>query len=568
MELLNDKRANTGTALLAVTLAVIFVSLCFASSWNDSPAFDEPEHAVSGYCYVETREFWSNPFHPPLTKVLAGLGLKAIKPIPPSEAWQARQKQYSIDLFFFESGNDPQQLIRAARAPLILAYGLLTVGFFFMLRRDTDPQTALVATAMLALCPNFLAHTPRVTSDVGAAFAAFAVLWSFHRYCQDGGWWKAVFGLTLGVALLVKFSMLLLLALLPAILLLEGRQQRILDALQAAGLALVAVWGAYAFWAVPPEYQIWYNQYVLGNQQGLLIELVRATEGVPGLRYLSWYGSGVSGQFEQFTGGNTIPVLFLEQSHFGGRRSYFPILFVTKVPVGYLLLFLLGAYGCWRQPPPRPLRLYGAFILVFFTFAWLGNLNLGIRHILPIFPCVFALAAWGVTRVTGRLPRTLAALAFLWVVSSVGGAYPGYLAYYNELVGGKTGGKRIALDSNFDWGVDLYRLALWAQERPEEPIYTLYFGRIRPLGYLGEQARPLPEERPTKGWLAISEHYYRQLLLAQNSLTPNPMGLSRETAAWIAACEMTERLGDSILLCDLSDPLKPAGPDAELEGLP
>lgn len=89
-------------------------------------------------------------------------------------------------------------------------------------------------------------------------------------------------------------------------------------------------------------------------------------------------------------------------------------------------------------------------------------------------------------------------------------AWPGYLSYFNILAG-KT---PVALDSNRDWGTDLYRLKLMACEHEWEPLYTLYFGGIPEQIYLHCSHRLPLSHFPAKGKLALSVNYYVPLKMA------------------------------------------------------
>ena len=62
--------------------------------------------------------------------------------------------------------------------------------------------------------------------------------------------------------------------------------------------------------------------------------------------------------------------------------------------------------------------------------------------------------------------------------------HPGELTYFNELAGGRIGGRRILADSNLDWGQGLKSLARIQAEMPEYRDLTLYyFGDTEPSHY-------------------------------------------------------------------------------------
>jgi hypothetical protein len=54
--------------------------------------------------------------------------------------------------------------------------------------------------------------------------------------------------------------------------------------------------------------------------------------------------------------------------------------------------------------------------------------------------------------------------------------HPHELSYFNPLVGGSVGGRRILSDSNVDWGLDLRRLAKELKRRDVTDPTVVYFG--------------------------------------------------------------------------------------------
>jgi hypothetical protein len=98
-------------------------------------------------------------------------------------------------------------------------------------------------------------------------------------------------------------------------------------------------------------------------------------------------------------------------------------------------------------------------------------------------------------------------------------AHPDHLAYFNALAGGTEKGHEWLVDSNLDWGQDLYRVPREVQRlQPEGPIGLLYFGHVDPELY-GLQYYPIPP-RPVEGVLAVSASF----VMGQQYLSPKPGG--------------------------------------------
>jgi len=222
-----------------------------------------------------------------------------------------------------------------------------------------------------------------------------------------------------------------------------------------------------------------------------------------------------------------------------GWWYYFPVAFVIKTPLPTLVVLLLAvaaaarrARAPWRAAaqaprgawsgPARELSLVslGGFLAVYGLAALTSHLNIGQRHILPMYPAMFVLAGaaarwmahpWRVVRLW------VPAVAGCLVVANVL-AWPDYLPYFNRLIGGPRNGWRYLSDSNVDWGQDLKRVAEYFAARPGEDLKLAYFGSGRPeyyglqasyfefpfRFYLAGRERPGPPARFTEGTYVIS----------------------------------------------------------------
>ena len=146
-----------------------------------------------------------------------------------------------------------------------------------------------------------------------------------------------------------------------------------------------------------------------------------------------------------------------------------------------------------------PILIYGAFCLA-------SHIDIGLRHLLPIYPFLFILTAVWISKIAGRA-RIIAigALTALLIIESLA-IYPHYLAFFNWFVGGPSEGPRYLADSNIDWGQDVKKLREYLdRERIQLPCIS-YFGQAD-LAYYGIHARELePGMRPSADcrFIAIS----------------------------------------------------------------
>jgi tetratricopeptide (TPR) repeat protein len=126
-----------------------------------------------------------------------------------------------------------------------------------------------------------------------------------------------------------------------------------------------------------------------------------------------------------------------------------------------------------------PVAIYG-------LFAVMSHLNIGIRHILPLYPFAFMAIGIGFSDLIHRRPRLgqVSGLIFLvMLIAEAFSAWPNYLAFFNAACGGPRGGFRLLADSNLDWGQDLPLLARWQREHPGNRLYLSYPQTVDPAAY-------------------------------------------------------------------------------------
>jgi hypothetical protein len=176
----------------------------------------------------------------------------------------------------------------------------------------------------------------------------------------------------------------------------------------------------------------------------------------------------------------------------------------TTLPLLLLVALSLGLYVVQRGRGPARELIYPIWaVIVVLAVGMAGHLNIGIRHVLAIYP-FFAILAAGAFSEALRPRRwsrqvLAAGLALLgWHAAESIATHPDYLAYFNEIARGRE--ERYLADSNLDWGQDLARLGHYMQEHHIESVQLSYFGLTNP-DLVGVRRQPLAW-RP--GWIAIS----------------------------------------------------------------
>jgi hypothetical protein len=125
-------------------------------------------------------------------------------------------------------------------------------------------------------------------------------------------------------------------------------------------------------------------------------------------------------------------------------------------------------------------------VAIYLSAVMASNLNLGMRHVLPVYPPLFAFAGLSMAKAWEWRPGPACAAAMLILgvlAAESGSAYPDYIPFFNILAGGNRGGLALSSDSNLDWGQDLPLLAACQRSHPDTKLYLDYFGSADPSYY-------------------------------------------------------------------------------------
>jgi len=551
---LNSKRLTITAAILLLTAMLL---VAFFSMLRDSLTFDELAHIPAGYSYLTKNDYRINPEHPPLIKDIAAFPLLFQSLNFPDNHYTWTQNDSAppwwiqFDLgteFIYRSGNEPGSIIVWSRLPMIII--LITLGgfLFFFARQIGGIYVGLMALLLYSFSPTFIAHGRLVTTDVAAALGAILATYFWLRFLRMPTLFTVTYaGIAFGIALLFKFSLVLLVPFFVFLTIVYAcvsfGASRMKNLVKYATLALIAGIIGIVF-IVWPVYQWHIAQYPLernlrDTSADLMSHPIPFTRDItlwmteqPLLRPLAQYARGVLMASQRTIFGNT--VYLLGKISGSGWWYYFPIVYFFKLPLAlHILSVIVSGMLIWRFLRQRTnflilFRNSAKWIrnnfAVFAFFIWLtiywaaaifGNLNIGVRHLLPTLPFVYLLLALGIKRVYSDLGTSSArkilwvivGMLFLWYIGSSLGAFPHYLSYYNELGGGKNEGYKIAVDSNYDWGQDFYELVSFVEVNNIDEIYVDYFGGENPSYWLGKKYKKLEPRQitePPSGWIAVS----------------------------------------------------------------
>jgi len=167
----------------------------------------------------------------------------------------------------------------------------------------------------------------------------------------------------------------------------------------------------------------------------------------------------------------------------------------------FLILALIGAAFIVAR---NRRALAVALIPIAFLLAVLpSSINIGLRHILPIYPPLCIAAAYAAILLWRRLTLRAVVIALAaWMAIGVERAHPDYLAWFNEAAGEHP--EQIVVDSNLDWGQDVLRLSHTAKKLHIDRMSILYVGNalLERHGLVADEIHPWS---PAPGWYVLSE---------------------------------------------------------------
>ena len=485
---------------------------------------DEAVHATAGYTRWRFNDYRINPENGNLPQRWMALPLLAGHyAFPPldSENWRQANAIAVSEAWFDHMGNDLSGMLARGRAMSGLLAVALGALVWWWSRQLFGPVGGLVSLLVFVLDPTVLANGALMTSDTAAALfflASLYALWRvLHRISAGsllmsmvamGGLFESKMSATLMVPIAVTLCLVRILA-GPPVQVSLGRPRvwagRGARAVAFLGVALVhalavfaAIWAFHGF-----RFEAFGPQSPAGSRMeetwtGLL---GAPSDPHPPATAQVWqfardhrllpeayiYGQAHTWKFSR-----------LRSAFLNGRFSltgwwwFFPYTFLVKTPLSIFGLMALAAFGLRRSQLYETIPLF-LLLGAYWAAALLIPLNIGHRHILPIYPPLFVLcgaAGYGLAAtVPGRarpargLGLALGGLLAALAIEAVA-CFPRYLAYFNVLAGGSAHGYRHLVDSSLDWGQDLPGIKRYIESHPNDgPAFLSYFGTASPDSY-------------------------------------------------------------------------------------
>lgn len=373
-----------------------------------------------------------------------------------------------------------------ARGMTILFSLVVALMVFYWSRQLYGLVPAFMSLGLYIFDPNIIAHSQLVTTDIyitGMVLFCSYWLWKFanSRKWQDG----LMFATLLGLAQLAKYTAVSLYPLFGIALLVYDYPRLVNVIREEHGLGVRKELVRYLKYAliVGITSLVIINLGFLFNHtfaplrdyqfQSEFFKSIQSTIDVPVPTPYPYLEGLDLITFKERTNLGFIYIYMLGETRFGqGFAGYYLVASLLKVPVATQLIVLTSLITYFRDEKRRrwfwQKEWFLLWLVFFYTiyFNFFYKAQIGIRYYLVVFPLLYVFAG---SLFTGwhdftKFQKGIVFVLGLYLISSVLGHYPNYLAYFNEIIGDQKQAYKYLADSNLDWGQDELVLKQYKQE--------------------------------------------------------------------------------------------------------
>ena len=552
--------------LLAAAITLLAVLLVCASYSRVGITGDEPAHVAAGLELIQRNRYTYDPVAPPLPRIAS-----AALPYFSGLRSQGREGMYWEGYAVLQSTGSFRANVTKARIGTLVFLVLACAVTFLIGERVVGRRWALAALLLFASTPPLLAHAGLATTDVAnTAMVAAAILAAIFYLERPGTARAAWLGVFTGLALASKLTALpFLVVAFGAICIVRALwvrrlgwpRLRVADLLIAPALAFLVLWASYRFSMRPvttaaqrPHASVARLAPNPGALQTTLNRLIELPLPVP--EYLDGF------RFTVQWNKNGMPSFLLGERRMTGWWYFFPVAIAVKTPLPLLLFALVGAVvalALRRRPEDDWVTVAVAVVPVAIVGSVLpSSINIGLRHVLPIYPFVAVIAALGLRWASGRLRARdgragavaaagLVAVTLVAQTAIEANAFPHNLCYFNPVAGREP--ERVLVYSDCGWNQDYQPLGDTLKARG---ITRVTLGSnlpipvevLRGMGFTAE-VLPLRPRTPTTGWVALDVFHWTMGSLFDPSIRP-------QDYAWIEGYPFV-RVGKTVRLYHVPD---------------
>ena len=563
---------------LIVLVAVAFTVDTYRSI---SHTWDEPAHIANGLLLLDSGKYIEYQ-HPPLARLatavgpyLSGSRSEGPKVLPIEFVDRILDSFDEGRRVLYQTGGSYDRVLTLSRLGILPFLVLVLLATNTWAQQLLGEWTAVLAVFYLASAPIILGNAGISTLDLPLTALAITSLIVYCRWLERPTLGTGLLlGTVTGAAIMSKFSAIPFLGLCfvtiaawyawrgvvpsedgPARGFLASIRQRalsfssrrhLMSALAAFGALLVVFWLSYGGGLVSladpanRPYQRVDSLFAPGTTANRLVSNALEMKVIP---YFVW---GIKEGIKDLSHHNATGHLsyLLGERGEQGWWDYYLVGLGVRTPLPLLVGGLIGLAMLWRAGIREKSWRLGVPAVAFMTLlafvCGYSKINLGIRHILILYP----LLAIGAAYVTVRLlsMRTLrpigvglAAIALISQASSVVLTHPDHVSYFNAVVGSTP--ERFLITADLDWGQDMKRLEAELKKRGITKFGISFYGSNDLSRHALTGYSPLQPNTPQTGWIAISIwRLYRN-----------------DDFSWLRAYKPVSRVGTSVNLYYIDD---------------
>ncbi len=477
--------------VLQATLALIIVH-------RESLTFDEDDHMFAGYMMWKAGDYGLNPEHPPLVKLLATVPILADHlwvPPPRDHAFFKAEAYLNGRDWLARNDGDRNQLVFKMRVSAeLLALGLCLL-VFLTAREWFGDAAGFVALILVVFDPNMLAHSALVTTDIGVSCFFVAAIWTFYRFASRPTIIRLLIaGVATGLLLATKHSGILIGPMFVCLIAWEvltakGAERKRTALRLTGGLCAIVVVSVLVLWCF---YGFRYTARPAGVAFSTSVAQYAAP--LPHFEYACMIAvsrlhllpeSYLVGLIDVKRAAAFYPTFLLGKVYAHGQWDYFPFVILIKTTLGLLLLMVLGAFATVTGKLKKRREVFYTLVppVIYLAVAMMSGMNIGVRHLLPMYAFVIIFAAAGAVTLAGtngRINRRWAVACAVLIAASIVSSllvFPNEIAYANEAWGGPQNVHNLLSDANLDWGQQLFQVKQWQDAHPDQECWFAYFPR-------------------------------------------------------------------------------------------
>jgi hypothetical protein len=426
-----------------------------------SPNYDEGSFAAYGTTLLKFQR------EKDIVAFESKLPITALNMIP-------RAIQQILDPGLTKGWPDSQSDIIHGRYVSLLFSVLIGLLIFSWASKLYNEKTAFVVLLTYLVCPNFLAHGIFVSSDIFACFfmaATFYCLWLFFR--KGNFKYYLLMCIATGFAEISKFSMFHLLLLVPSLVAAQFFWQRVPGTTRISriknfsgyiaifiGINWIVICSAHLFYQVFLPIS---GYHFKSNSFNVLQNFFNNTlpqfpvplpssyiQSLDAVIYFDCLGGGVKGSL------NGAPYI-LGNSSIHGFWYYYLVVIFFKVPISVLVLWLAAVVSLIASFRRNAFFRNEIFLLLpigyyLIYMSCFYSTQLGIRHLLIIFPLLFIFSGKVISQVLPGKWRWIIFISVGYQAISVFSYFPHFLPYTNEFILNKKMAYKKIADSNLCYG--------------------------------------------------------------------------------------------------------------------